>query len=235
MKRNNKDTLVIIPAFNEEDNIKWVVTELKEKCPEYDFIVVNDGSKDRTAEICKSNNYPMLDLPVNIGLTGAVAAGMRYALQKGYKASIQYDGDGQHQPEYIKLLEDGLNNGADIVIGSRFVEKKKPHSLRMAGSRLISFAILLRTGRTIHDPTSGMRMYGEKVMQEYVSDINYGPEPDTISYLIEKGMDVQEKQVEMRERIAGTSYLSIMKSIGYMINMLTSIMIIQGVRKKGVK
>lgn len=227
-----KRVLVIIPAYNEEDNIEWVVNELQEVCPDYDYLVVNDGSKDRTAEICKDKGFNMISMPVNLGLTNAVIAGMRYALLKGYDAAIQYDGDGQHRPECISLLEECLNRGADVAIGSRFVQEKKPVSARMIGSRLISNAIRIRTGKKINDPTSGMRMYGKRVLQEYISDINYGPEPDTISYLISKGMTVEEVQVQMRERIAGTSYLNVFKSMGYMANMLTSILIIQGMRRR---
>ena len=120
----------------------------------------------------------------------------------------------------------------DIVIVSRFITKKKPFTLRMIGSRLISLAINLSTGVTIHDPTSGMRMYNEKLIAEFALRLNYAPEPDTVSYLIKQGMKVCEIQGEMDERAAGISYLTPINAIKYMFRMLTSIIIIQSFREK---
>ena len=125
-----------------------------------------------------------------------------------------------------------IEKGYDIVIGSRFVEKKKPFSARMMGSRMISLAIKITTGKRINDPTSGMRLYDRKCMREYAQEVNYGPEPDTISYLIKNGAKISEIQVDMEERIAGTSYLNFAKSISYMFRMLMSIMVIQLFRKR---
>ena len=131
---------------------------------------------------------------------------------------------------YFNISE--IEKGYDIVIGSRFVEKKKPFSARMMGSRMISLAIKITTGKRINDPTSGMRLYDRKCMREYAQEVNYGPEPDTISYLIKNGAKISEIQVDMEERIAGTSYLNFAKSISYMFRMLMSIMVIQLFRKR---
>lgn len=129
--------LMIIPAYNEAKNIKRVVYSVQETYPEYDYIVVNDGSKDNTAQICKQNRFNFLDLPINLGLSGGIQAGMKYAYQYGYDAVIQIDGDGQHQASYIEKLVDCMEEThADIVIGSRFKEVKKEKSLRMFGSEL---------------------------------------------------------------------------------------------------
>ena len=224
--------LVIIPAYNEEDNIKRVVDNLIENYPEYDYVVVNDGSRDRTREICKENGYRLLDLPVNLGLAGGFQAGMKYAYRAGYNYAIQFDADGQHRPEYIKPILEKMKEGYDIVIGSRFVEKKKPYSMRMIGSRLIAGAIRLTTGMKIKDPTSGMRMFNRITMKECAINMNYGPEPDTVSYLIKKGAKVAEVQAEMDERVAGESYLNAITSAVYMARMLTSILVIQNFRKR---
>jgi len=225
--------LVIIPAYNEEGNIERVVEDLKANYPQYDYVVVNDGSRDRTEAICKEHGYPLLDLPVNLGLAGAFQAGMRYAYQRGYDAAVQFDGDGQHDPYYIKPMASAIEQeGYDIVIGSRFCHEKKPHSLRMLGSRLLSFAIRVTTGKKITDPTSGMRMYSCKMIRQFATNINYGPEPDTISYLLLCGTSVSELQVKMHERTAGTSYLNMGRAIRYMLNMFISIMFIQFFRKK---
>lgn len=223
----------MIPAYNEELNIERVVNNLTDNFPQYDYVVINDGSKDDTAKICRQNGFHLIDLPINLGLSGAVQAGMRYAWQNGYDAAIQIDGDGQHRPEYIEQLAKELEKGeAQIVIGSRFVTEKKPRSLRMLGSNVISGLIRLSTGFRLNDPTSGMRLFNRDVVKEFAFNINYGPEPDTISYLIKKGVKVKEVQVKMDERIAGESYLNLSKSMKYMILMSFSILFIQGFRKR---
>lgn len=227
-----KEVLVIIPAYNEQDNIKRVVDNLIENYPQYDYIVVNDGSKDHTRRICKENNYRLLDLPVNLGLAGGFQAGMKYAYRAGYQYAIQFDADGQHRPEYIAPILAKIKEGYEIVIGSRFVDEKKPFTMRMVGSRLISTAIKITTGKRIKDPTSGMRMFNRATIKECAININYGPEPDTVSFLVKNGARIAEVQAEMDERIAGQSYLTAFKSISYMTRMLTSILVIQNFRKR---
>ena len=228
-----KDLLIVIPAYNESESIKGVVDSLKKNYSEYDYIVVNDGSKDNTADICLESGYALLNMPNNLGLSGAVQAGMRYAYRYGYNAVLQFDGDGQHRPEYIKkMLSVIKNDEADIVIGSRFVEEKKPHTMRMMGNNLISALIHLTTGKKINDPTSGMRIYGRRVITEFARNINYGPEPDTISYLIRNGIRVKEIQVTMDERTAGQSYLNFSRSIKYMVLQCFSILFIQAFRRR---
>ncbi len=227
-----KELLLVIPAYNEEGNIERVVENIIENYSEYDYIVVNDGSKDRTADICLKKKYNLLNLPVNLGLSGAFQAGLKYAHHRGYKYAIQYDADGQHRAEYIGDMLNEIKKGYDIVIGSRFVTEKKNMSARMIGSRLISFAIKLTTGKRVSDPTSGMRMFNKKSIAEFALNMNYGPEPDTISYLLKNGARVSEVQVEMDERIEGTSYLNFTKSISYMVRMLCSIFFIQFMRKR---
>lgn len=224
--------LVIIPAYNEEESILSTVKQLTTTCPEYDYLVVNDGSTDETAAICKKNGVHLLDLPVNLGLSGAFQAGMKYAFRHGYDAAVQFDADGQHCPEYLPHMLEKMSEGYDIVIGSRFLEERKPHSLRMLGSSLISFAIRLITGETLNDPTSGMRMYNRKIIRLFVKQLNIEPEPDTIVYLIRSGAKVAEVQVQMRERMTGESYLNPIRSAGYMLQMGISILVFQGFRRK---
>lgn len=229
-----EQVLIIIPAYNEAENIERVVENLRENYPQWDYLVVNDGSKDSTAEICRQHGYPLLDLPVNLGLAGAFQAGIRYAYQNGYTAALQFDGDGQHEPCYIeKMIEKMEQESLDIVIGSRFCEERKPHTLRMFGSTLISSAIRLTTGKKVTDPTSGMRLFNVTVMKSFSDKINYGPEPDTLSYLLRCGASISEVQVEMHERIAGTSYLNLGRSIRYMLNMFVSILFVQFFRSRG--
>ena len=224
--------LIVIPAYNEEANIEKVVGNLAKNYPQYDYVVVNDGSRDHTAAICRAHGFRLIDLPVNLGLAGAFQTGLRYAAENGYDCAIQLDADGQHKPEYIAPMLEALEDGADIVIGSRFLTVKKPKTLRMLGSYIISWAIRLTTGRTICDPTSGMRLFNRAMVEEFAQNLNYGPEPDTISYLIKNGAVVREVQVEMGERTAGQSYLTFYKSVQYMVKMAISILLIQWFRKR---
>jgi len=233
MTHPKKRLLIIIPAYNEEKSILSVVQELEKLNVPGDFLVVNDGSRDGTAAVCRQHQIPMLNLPVNLGLSGAFRAGMHHALEKGYDCALQLDGDGQHDPRYVAaMLESMQENGADIVIGSRFVNRPKPHTLRMMGSNLISFFIRLTCKRPIADPTSGMRMYSRRMIETFVKSSSYTPEPDTLAFLLRKGAKVVEIPVEMREREFGTSYLSFARSIRYMMEMSLSILLIMWIRRK---
>lgn len=225
-----QDVLLIIPSYNEEKNIEKVVGELQQNFPELDYLVVNDGSTDRTVQICREKGYHLLSLPVNLGLAGCFQAGMKYAYQKGYRYAIQFDGDGQHRPEYIGSIRRKMDEGYDIVIGSRFVNQPKDASMRMLGSRLLSGAIRLTTGAHITDPTSGMRMFSREMIREFALNLNYGPEPDTISFLLKQGAKVAEVPVEIGERLAGESYLKPAVAAKYMVRMLISICFIQNFR-----
>ena len=226
------DVLIIIPAYNEESNIERVVDHLVQNFPQYDYVVVNDGSKDKTGEICKMRGYNFLDLPVNLGLAGAFQAGIRYAYKKGYECAIQLDGDGQHRPDFVADMKKKMDEGYDIVIGSRFISEKKPMTMRMLGSNLLETAIRLTTGADIKDPTSGMRMFSRKMIREFSMGLNYGPEPDTVSYLVKQGAKVAEVPVIMDERISGTSYLTPIRAAKYMTQMMVSILLIQNFRKR---
>lgn len=220
-------TLLIIPAYNEEESLKDTVDSVIRETSSVDFLVVNDGSKDRTAQVCRENNYPFLDLPTNLGLAGAFQAGMKYAHRHGYDCAIQFDADGQHLPEYIPSMVEALKN-ADIVIGSRFVGTKKPHSMRMLGSNLISTAIKVTTGKRIKDPTSGMRAFDRRMINIMATSLNCGPEPDTVSFLMKRAnARVVELPVQMAERMAGESYLNPWRSVVYMTRMAISILFIQ--------
>ena len=224
--------LIIIPAYNEAQNIEKTVKDVTENT-NYDYIIINDCSKDNTKEVCEKNNFNMLSLPINYGLTSGIQLGMKYAYKNNYDIAIQFDGDGQHQARYLKKLVEKIeSNSADIVIGSRFVEEKKPFSTRMIGSRLIAFIIKLTTGKTIKDPTSGMRAYNKRAIQEFIRNMSLTPEPDTLVYMMKKGLKIEEVQVEMKDREFGESYLKPLKSIQYMINMIFSIIFIRAITRK---
>ena len=141
-------TLVVIPAYNEALNIEKTVHDLEINAPDVDYVVVNDGSKDNTLEVLKKNHFNYIDGFCNLGLFGAVQTGFKLALKEDYDVVIQFDGDGQHSAKYIEPLVKEIENGNSIVIGSRFVDEKKPFTARMIGSRFIAGAIKLVTGRS---------------------------------------------------------------------------------------
>lgn len=228
----SKELLVVIPAYNEAESIVTVVDNLVNNYPQYDYVIVNDGSSDSTLNICREHGYNVIDQPINLGLSGTFQTGARYALRQGYETILQFDADGQHRPEYIADMLKKFEEGYDIVIGSRFVTEKKPATLRMAGSNLISFIIRLLTGVKINDPTSGMRLYSRRLMPVIARNPNITPEPDTVAYMILNGAKVAEVQTKMDERIAGKSYLTITKSILYMLTVCTSILILNWFRPK---
>ena len=229
--KKDKKVLIIIPAYNESLNIEKTVEDIKKNAKGVDYVVINDGSRDNTLDILKKNKYNYIDLIQNLGLWGAVQTGLKYALEKDYDVAIQFDGDGQHQAKYIKTLVDEIDDNS-IVIGSRFVTKKKPFSMRMLGSRLISFAIMLVAWKRIKDPTSGMRAYDKETIADYANDINNPPEPDTLAYMKLKGKKIKEVQVEMNDREFGESSFNFVHTIKYMTRMLISIFFIQPFRKR---
>lgn len=223
--------LVLIPAFNEEENIKHVIADIVEHCPQVDYIVINDGSTDHTREICMENGFSILDLPINLGLAGAFQAGMKYAVKNGYQYAIQFDADGQHCAEFIPgMLMCAQEERKNIVIASRFIKGKKGWSFREIGSRLISMCIFLTTGKRIKDPTSGMRLYDLSVMKTLAMYINYSPEPDTLAVLLKSGSSVKEIPAVMNERISGESYLNFTNAFKYMFHVCVSILIVNRFR-----
>ena len=218
--------LIIIPAYNEQDNIDLLIKDVTSYG--YDYLIINDCSKDNTAEILDKQNYNHLDLPINVGLAGVTQIGFKYACDNDYDCVVNIDGDGQHQPSYVHALIEEVEKGYDYVVGSRFVDKKKPITLRMLGSRLICLAIKLKTGKRVTDPTSGMRALGRKTIEKFSKSMNFYAEPDALSYLLKKGYKVKEVQVEMKERENGVSYFSNpFKSIYFMIAILLAILFAQ--------
>ena len=219
-------TLVIIPAYNEQDNILPLVKDLNNYG--YDYIVINDASTDNTEKLLEENNINHLNLPINLGIAGVTRVGFKYADEHNYDCAVCVDGDGQHPPKYIHNLINEIEKGNDYVVGSRFIDEKKPISLRMLGSRLLCLLIKIKTGKTVSDPTSGMRAIGKKVIKDFSDSMNYYAEPDTMCHMIKKGYKVKEIQVEMKEREAGESYFrNPFKSIYYMMGVCLSILFIQ--------
>lgn len=217
--------LIIIPAYNEAESLKGVIERLRSTCPQYDYIIVNDGSTDETKELCEKNGYNVINHTVNKGLAEAVRTGMKYALRSGFDAALQFDADGQHLPEYIDgMLEVMEKTDCDIVIASRFHEEKMPFRMRTIGGKMISAAIYRTTDKILTDPTSGMRLYKRNILRAFAENERFAPEPDTLAFLIRMGADIREVQVNMNERKYGQSYLSPVNATKYMIRILSSIL-----------
>ena len=174
--------LVIIPAYNEKDSIVNTVKDIKDNAQGFDYIVVNDCSTDNTYDVCVENGLKGSNLPLNLGIGGAVQTGYLYAFQNGYDIAVQFDGDGQHDAAYLNEMADYLvKNECDMVIGSRFIEKEGFQSsfIRRVGIKYFTFLIHLLTGKTITDPTSGMRMCNRRTIEMFAKEypIDY-PEPE---------------------------------------------------------
>lgn len=234
MKNNKFKSLIIIPAFNEESNIVNTVKNIKKYKKDFDYIIINDGSTDNTAEICNKNKFNVINLPINLGIGGAVQTGYKYAFNNGYDFAIQMDGDGQHDPEFLSLMKKTmLETDANMVIGSRFINKEgfQSSTARRIGIRWFTFLIKLLTRKTITDPTSGLRMVGKKGIALFAKDYpkDY-PEPETNVAMICNGYKIVEIPVVMKERIGGISSISVKKAVYYMVKVTLSI-ILEKIRK----
>jgi glycosyltransferase involved in cell wall biosynthesis len=223
--------LAVIPAYNEEEALAGTVNGLIAACPDVDYLVINDGSSDDTERVCLENGFHHLRMPINTGLTSVFRTGMKYALRHGYDAVVQFDADGQHDPNYIDLMaQEMASSNADIVIASRGAAGGGAVGARGIGAKLITALIRTATHQVISDPTSGMRLYGRSMVEKFARDFDIAPEPDTISLLIRKGAKVVEVPAEMRERQGGTSYLRFMSSIRYMLRTCISLLLFQWFR-----
>lgn len=225
-KEKKTKSLVIIPAYNEEASIKSVVEKII--AIGYDYLVINDCSSDSTEKILLENGFNHLKLPINLGIAGVTQVGFKYAQDNDYDCVVCIDGDGQHDPSYIPALVERIEKGREYVVGSRFIDDKKPVNMRMIGSRLLCFLILLKTGKKVSDPTSGMRALGRRVIKDFAESMNFYAEPDALCYLLHHKFDVEEVQVQMKEREGGESYFrSPFKTIYFMISVMLSIIFVQ--------
>lgn len=201
--------LIIIPAFNEESNIEKTVTAIQKNAQGFDYVIINDCSGDNTRQICEENGYNIVNLPINLGIGGAVQTGYKYALEHGYDVAVQVDGDGQHDPEFLSVMAEHLmDNGLDMVIGSRFIEKEgfQSSKLRRIGIVFFSRLITILTGtkitgsyvRTADDRTECEALFASDYPRDY-------PEPESVVAVLRRNMKVEEIPVVMKERTGGVS------------------------------
>ena len=226
---NEARVLVIIPAYNEEESLPGILDEAQSVAPGYDLLVVDDGSRDRTAPVCRERGVPVIRHAVNLGVGGALQTGFRFALEHGYRIVIQLDADGQHDPRYRNALRDPVWEGAcDVAIGSRYVARsgyRTPRARRL-GMLLFSGVVWLALRERIADTTSGFRAYGHAVMEACRDDFPKDfPDAPLLIGLKRRGFRLLEVPVEMRERHRGRSFYTLGRSLYYPYkNLLASLM-----------
>jgi glycosyltransferase involved in cell wall biosynthesis len=223
-----KKTLIIVPAYQEESNIQKVLQDITAHLSEADILVVNDGSTDRTSVLAKEFGVKVIDLPYNMGIGAAVQTGFRYAFENNYSGALQIDGDFQHPAqEGRRLLQVLSDEQADMVIGSRFIAPTgyRGSWYRRTGNRMFQWVNALAVGEKVVDNTSGFRAYSRQAV-EILAKTYLGeyPEPESISFLKSQGCKILEIPVEMRSRTGGTSSITPLRSIYYMVRVLVSIL-----------
>lgn len=237
-----KKVLLIIPAYNEQENILKTVQTIREYSEEIDYVVINDGSTDDTEQILVENNINHVKLVHNLGIGGAVQTGYKYAYENNYDIAIQFDGDGQHDVSYVPNICEPLINGqADMCIGTRYLDKSKSEFqstfMRRLGANIISIFIRLLCGKKITDPTSGFRAVNKKVIEEFAKlyPTEY-PEPESTVSLLVNGYEVKEVPVSMNERTGGVSSIRLWKTVDYMVKVVLAIIVDSiSFRRKGGK
>ena len=231
------EVLIIIPAYNEEKTItKTVESILNTK---YDYIIINDGSTDSTQKILEQHNYNHIDLLTNLGIGGAVQTGYKYAHDNNYDIAVQFDADGQHDPEYIEsLIQPILDREAHLVIGSCFINKdpknQRSSKIRRLGIHFLSGTIKLFSGKRIYDPTSGFRAADRKIIELFANKypLEY-PEPiSNYELLRSHNYKIKEVPVKMHRRQGGKSSIHSWKSAYAAINVFLSILILSFGRSK---
>jgi hypothetical protein len=227
--RRHSDVLVVVPAYNEMQNIGQVITDLKTIDLNPDILVVNDGSQDRTYDAAKATRQALVvNLPNNLGIGGAVQTGFKWAARNGYPIAVQFDGDGQHiAAEIPKLLNALQEHNAGMVIGSRFIEKHSGYRstfIRRLGIRIFMTVNSLLIGQTITDNTSGFRAYDRRTIEFLARHypVDY-PEPEAVILLGKNGFSIAEVSTRMRERQSGGSSIHGFLSLYYMVKVLLAV------------
>ncbi len=227
--KTDKRVLIIIPAYNEAETIGRVIEKTRQSFPFADILVVNDGSTDSTSAISKHKEAIVLNLPYNLGIGAAMQTGYKFADKMGYDVAVQCDADGQHHPAQIKKLIDTLvSDGVDMVLGSRYLRKKRYRSFvfRRLGILIFSRIISVIVGQRLTDPTSGFRAVTKGVIKSfstfYPSDY---PEPEALVLLHRQGFTIKEISVNMSSRKGGNSSINGWESVYYMVKVLLAIFI----------
>jgi len=221
--------LAIVPALNEETSIAGVVAEIRAADPEFEVIVVDDGSHDRTAEVAAAAGAHVVSHPYNLGIGGAVQTGLQYARDQDFQVAVQVDGDAQHDPSEIpKLLAPILEDRADLVVGSRFLGDGdyRPPVSRLLGIRLLARIVSLIVGQRVTDTTSGFRAANRRAIDLFAADYPHDyPEVEATVLVVRHRLRMVEVPVRMRLRTTGSSSITFRSSAYYMYKVLLALFI----------
>jgi glycosyltransferase involved in cell wall biosynthesis len=223
--------LAVVPSYNEAASVGDVVRKLRANAPEYDILVVDDGSTDATARIAEDAGARVLRLPFNLGIGGAVQAGFKYAMEHGYDFAVQVDGDGQHEPAEIDKLEEAMRGReVDMVCGSRFLSEDHTYPApisRRTGIHLFAFLLSRIVRQHVSDPTSGFRLYNRRAIGVFARDYPHDyPEVEAILMVHAHRLRMCEVPVRMRARGGGQSSIKgTGKSAYYMVKVLLALLV----------
>ena len=222
--------VAVVPAWNEEGAIGGVVDEIRAFDPTATVVVVDDASTDATADVAQQAGAIVLRLPFNVGIGGAVQAGFRYARDEGFEVAVRLDGDGQHDAsELRKLLAPVRAGAADLVIGSRFVDgggTYRPPLARRLGIRVFARLVSLLGRQTVTDTTSGFLALSRRGIELFAVAYPHDyPEVEGTLVALRSGLRVAEVQVEMRERQAGTSSITFVRSLYYIVKVMLALLV----------
>jgi glycosyltransferase involved in cell wall biosynthesis len=228
-KPGPNNTLVIVPAYNEEESIGLLVREIRQTVPELPVLVINDGSMDMTAQVARQGGAKVLDLPCNLGVGGAVQAGFRYAYENGYEFAVRCDGDGQHSPDGIKTLMEAMrSNDVDLVIGSRFLGDgiRTRNVIRYWGITVLALMLSAICRKRVTDPTSGFQMLNRKLLYFFSRfyPVDY-PEPEALALIRREGYDYMEVPASFRERSAGHSSIHGWGTLYYVLKVFLALVV----------
>jgi glycosyltransferase involved in cell wall biosynthesis len=222
-------SLAIVPAYNEQRNVRSVVEAIRTHVPDFDVLVVDDGSTDSTASYAREAGAQVLVHPFNLGIGGAMQSGFQYACEQGYQEVVQVDADGQHDPaEIATLRKTMLEHEVDMAWGSRFLEQTgyKASFARRVGIRLFSVVLSRISGQRVTDPTSGFRLSNRRAIELFARDYPHDyPEVEGILMLHAHRLRVREVPVKMHPRRDGRSSITSGESIYYMVKVLLAIFV----------
>jgi glycosyltransferase involved in cell wall biosynthesis len=220
------DTLIIIPAYNEEHSIGAVLAELDDVMPDLDVVVISDGSTDATVDVVATTNAALLELPYNIGIGGALRTGFAYAVRNGYKRAVQFDADGQHDPLQVRPLLARLDEGADLVVGSRFADggavTYAVGRIRRVAMRLLSKLVQLLVGRRFTDTSSGFRAFSRPLLEYFAKTypVEYMDSVEALVLASNTGFEIAEVGVNMRGRTGGAPSTRRVKLVYYYVRLV---------------
>lgn len=219
-KAEKSPLLIALLAYNEAGSIRETVEEVRASAPGFDLLVIDDGSIDETASVAASAGVPVVRHPVNLGVAAAEATGLRFALRRGYRAVVRMDGDGQHDPAAVARIVAAVDAGAEMVVGSRYLERSgfQSTAMRRFGNTLLCRILAVLCGQRFTNPTSGFRGFAGRALEYFAHHFPHDyPEPESLLWASRKGFRIAEVPVEMRPRRQGESSLNPARSAYYMV------------------